>query len=73
MTAETPDEALNRLAADLGNSLHQVAALLGPLWDAADGVRNVLERKGWSPAVAEELAAEYLRLCMKKLFSSLDN
>ncbi len=70
---EPTDEGFDRLAADLGSSLHRLAELLAPIWDAADGVKSVLERRGWSPTVSEELAAEYLKLCMHKLFSSLSN
>ncbi|MGA5116867.1 hypothetical protein [Streptomyces pseudogriseolus] len=71
MSPEPPDEALDQLAAELGSNLHRLAELLAPIWDAADGVKSILERRGWSPTVSEELAAEYLKLCMRKLFASL--
>ncbi|MGW5467700.1 hypothetical protein [Streptomyces chartreusis] len=71
MTAETPDEALHRLGHELSQTLHQIARLLEPIWDAADGVKSTLERRGWSPTASEELAAEYLKLCMKRLFEDL--
>ncbi|MFD6035737.1 hypothetical protein ACFWHF_14520 [Streptomyces griseoincarnatus] len=73
MSPEPPDEAFDRLADELSHTLHQIAELLAPIWDAADGVKSILERRGWSPTASEELAAEYLKLCMRKLFASLDD
>ncbi|MFJ8935370.1 hypothetical protein ACIRL0_06575 [Streptomyces sp. NPDC102365] len=70
MTPETPDE-LHRLGIELAHTLHQIGSLCAPLFDAADGVKNELERRGWSPTVSEELAAEYLGLCLRKLFQDL--
>ncbi len=69
---QTPEDPLHRLTADLGNSLHQLAELLAPIWDAADGVKSVLERRGWSPTTSEELAAEYVKLCLRRLFLDLE-
>ncbi|MFB7111740.1 hypothetical protein [Streptomyces sp. NPDC056291] len=71
MTAETPDETFSRLGHELAQALHQVALLMEPIWDAADGVKSTLERRGWSPTVSEELSAEYLKLCMRRLFEDL--
>ena len=33
----------------------------GPVWDAADGVRADLVRRGWSQAIAESLAASWVQ------------
>lgn len=71
MTAETPDETLHRLGQQLAETLHQIGTLCAPLFDAADGVRNELERRGWSSAVSEDLAGEYLTLCLRRLFADL--
>ncbi|MGC5565325.1 hypothetical protein ACPYPG_21155 [Streptomyces sp. FR-108] len=70
MTPETPDE-LHRIGLQLAHTLHQIGSLCEPLFDAADGVKNELERRGWSPTASEELAAEYLTLCLRRLFADL--
>lgn len=71
MTAETPDETLERLGYELTETLHKVGMLCAPLFDAADGVKAELERRGWSPGASEGLASEYLALCLRRLFADL--
>jgi hypothetical protein len=68
---QTPDDPLHRLGQQLAETLHQVGTLCAPLFDAADGVKNELERRGWSPGMAEDLAGEYLTLCLRRLFQDL--
>ena len=45
---------------DLVNLLLAVNETLGPVFDAADGVRVNLERRGWSPTAAELAALTWL-------------
>ncbi|MEU1554328.1 hypothetical protein ABZ517_16615 [Streptomyces scabiei] len=71
MTAETPDETLDRLGHELAETLHKIGLLCSPLFDAADGVKAELERRGWSPGASEDLASEYLALCLRRLFVDL--
>jgi hypothetical protein len=71
MSPESPDEALHRLGQELTETLHQVGTLCAPLFDAADGVKAELERRGWSPGASEDLASEYLALCLRRLFADL--
>ncbi len=66
-----PPDTLEELGHRLTETLHQVGALCAPLFDAAEGIRNELDRRGWSPTVSEELAAEYLTLCLRRLFADL--
>ncbi|WP_159031098.1 hypothetical protein [Streptomyces acidiscabies] len=71
MSPETPDDSLARLGHELAETLHQIGMLCSPLFDAADGVKAELERRGWSPGASEDLASEYLTLCLRRLFSDL--
>ncbi|MFG2292030.1 hypothetical protein [Streptomyces sp. NPDC048603] len=41
---------------------------LQPVFDAADGMRADLERRGWSPSVAEHLTAQWLSATLRLVF-----
>ncbi|WP_282203915.1 hypothetical protein [Kitasatospora fiedleri] len=45
-------------------ALLQARENMTPFFDAADGMRRDLEARGWSPAMAEQVAAKFLILIM---------
>ena len=45
---------------DLVTALLAVNETLGPIFDAADGMKANLERRGWSPTAAEHAALTWL-------------
>ncbi|MFB7671319.1 hypothetical protein ACFC26_07860 [Kitasatospora purpeofusca] len=51
-------------SAEVAEILLQIREQMAPLFDAADGMRRDLEARGWSPSVAEALAAQWLSRCM---------
>ena len=50
-------------------ALLDVNEALSPMLDAADGMRADLERRGWSPTMAEALAGQYLSALLGKAFA----
>ncbi|MEU1074318.1 MULTISPECIES: hypothetical protein [unclassified Streptomyces] len=55
-TPPTPEEQ----RAALAHELMDVMASFQPIFDTAGGMRADLERRGWSPAMAEHLAGVWL-------------
>lgn len=53
-------------AAQLITSLAELA----PLFDAGEGMKADLERRGWSPAVAEALAHQWTSHMLSNIFSN---
>ena len=45
---------------DLVTALLAVNETMGPVFDAADGIKANLERRGWSPTAAEQVALAWL-------------
>lgn len=43
---------------------------LSPIFDAAEGMKADLERRGWSPTVAESVAHQWLLNVMQRIWSS---
>lgn len=43
---------------------------LAPLFDAAEGMKADLERRGWSPTVAESTAHHWMLLVMTQIWST---
>ncbi len=56
----TPD------AAGALRAMLDVNEAFAPILDAADGMRAELERRGWSPTMAEGLAGQYLAALMQE-------
>jgi uncharacterized protein involved in copper resistance len=54
------EEAVNARQ-ELANSMMEYSENIAPLFDAADGMKADLERRGWSPTMAEGLAATWLQ------------
>jgi hypothetical protein len=54
-----PDE-LARQRHELSNALITMSEQLTPIFDTADGMRADLERRGWSPTAAEQVALAWL-------------
>ena len=45
---------------ELSNGLLLMAEQMAPIFDAADGMRADLEKRGWSPTAAEQVALAWL-------------
>lgn len=43
---------------------------LTPIFEAAEGMKADLERRGWSPTVAESVAHQWLLNVMQRIWSS---
>lgn len=43
---------------------------LSPLFDAAEGMKADLERRGWSPTTAEATAHQWLTLVMNQVWKN---
>lgn len=46
---------------------------LAPLFDTADGMRADMERRGWSPTMAEAIAGNWLNLMLTQTMSGVKN
>jgi hypothetical protein len=53
-------EELERMRHELSNVLLIMAEQTAPIFDAADGMRADLEKRGWSPTAAEQVALTWL-------------
>lgn len=60
MTARPTRAELDRLRNDLTTSLLVMQEQMAPLYDAADGMRAELTKRGWSPTSAEQVATAWL-------------
>ncbi|WP_405620282.1 hypothetical protein [Streptomyces sp. NBC_00076] len=56
VTPPTPAE----LKAQITTAMLDMAGVLEPVYDAADGMKRDLEERGWSPTVAEQCAGMWL-------------
>lgn len=59
MTADTTQTAKAMVA---------LAEQTAPLYDAADGVKADLQRRGWSPTAAEQVAMTWLQEALRMMF-----
>lgn len=58
---QQPSKAeLERMRHELSNALLIMAEQTAPIFDAADGMRADLEKRGWSPTAAEQVALTWL-------------
>lgn len=63
------DDNSEKVKNDLSNALLTSLDGVSPIFDAADGMKVDLERRGWSPTVAEALAAQWLAGVMGKVWT----
>ena len=47
--------------------MHEALEAMGPIQEAAVGLRARLEADGYSPSAAEYLSAKYMTMCMRSL------
>jgi membrane protein implicated in regulation of membrane protease activity len=64
--AQPTAEQVDDMAQQLTTGLAQVAELMEPVTEAAVGYRRKLEAHGYSPTVAEQLAAQYHLMLLQK-------
>lgn len=58
------DEEIEKERAELATSLLVMQARFQPIFDAADGMKADMERRGWSPTAAESVALQWLMHAM---------
>ncbi|GGZ72970.1 hypothetical protein ACFOOM_01185 [Streptomyces echinoruber] len=51
---------MDRARHEISNALLAMTDLITPIFDKADGMRADLERRGWSPTAAEQVALVWL-------------
>ncbi|QDN64417.1 hypothetical protein [Streptomyces sp. S1D4-14] len=67
---QQPSKAeLERMRHELSNALLIMAEQTAPVFDAADGIRADLEKRGWSPTAAEQVALTWLLGAMGSIAS----
>lgn len=59
----TPAE-LEAMRHQLSNALLMMSEQMTPIFDAADGVKTDMEKRGWSPTAAEQVALAWLMSAM---------
>ncbi|RMB85607.1 hypothetical protein [Streptomyces shenzhenensis] len=59
MTTPNPAE-LDKRRHELTNGLLAMREQLAPVFDTADGMRADMEKRGWSPTAAEQVALAWL-------------
>jgi hypothetical protein len=64
MTTSETDDATRELAQGLMEGI----AVMAPIFDAADGMRADLEKRGWSPTAAEAIAMEWTMAAMRRIW-----
>ena len=53
--------------ADIAASMLELVDNFAPLLDAADGMRNDMERRGWSPTASEQASLTWLLSMMASI------
>ncbi|MGW4731772.1 hypothetical protein ACWEQC_21860 [Streptomyces shenzhenensis] len=59
MTIPSPEE-LDRSRHELANGLLVLRDQMTPIFDQADGMKADMQRRGWSPTAAEQVALVWL-------------
>lgn len=67
-TPQPTDDEKARLALQVGVGMLEIRKLQAPIIDAAEGLRADLERRGWSPTIAEAAAGDWLRAALVASF-----
>lgn len=57
--SQSPEE-LARIRHELASGLLLMSEQMAPIFDAADGMRADLGKRGWSPTAAEQVALAWL-------------
>ncbi|MFF3312494.1 hypothetical protein [Streptomyces sp. NPDC002952] len=57
------------LKAQITTAMLDMAGILEPVYDAADGMRRDLESRGWSPTMAEQCAGVWLAATLQGIGS----
>lgn len=60
-------EELARARHELSSLLLAAAEQMTPIFDAADGMRADMEKRGWSPTAAETVALTWLQSMVVKV------
>lgn len=65
---QQPSKAeLERMRHNLSNMLMLMSEQMATIFDAADGMRADLEKRGWSPTAAEQVALTWLTSAMSSV------
>ncbi len=65
----TDNQAANQRS-ELSAALLQMNEQIAPILDNADGMRVEMERRGWSPTAAEQVALQWLRSALTLVMKS---
>lgn len=60
MSEQTAPQTVDEIRRQLSTAMLDMAGILTPVYDAADGMRRELRRRGWSPMLAETAAGTWL-------------
>lgn len=55
-------------ATQLAGALMEAIAAVAPIFDAGDGIKADLEKRGWSPTAAEQVALQWVMNAMQKIW-----
>lgn len=64
---------MERMRQDALNGLMGLVEGTAPIFDAADGMRADLEKRGWSPAAAEQIAMSWVIGALGAVFAGVGN
>jgi hypothetical protein len=67
----SPEDANAKIRNEFAAVLLEMTEQLSPLFDAADGVRADMERRGWSPTAAETAALQFLMNSMQLIWAGV--
>ncbi|MFJ4768484.1 hypothetical protein ACIP88_05105 [Streptomyces uncialis] len=63
----TPPPTPTDLKRAVQTAMLDMAGVLEPVYDAADGMRRDLESRGWSPTMAEQCAGTWLAATLQMI------
>ncbi|MER6485716.1 hypothetical protein ABT264_19435 [Streptomyces virginiae] len=66
--SSTP-EALEAMRRQISLGMLDMAGLLAPIYDTADGMKADLAKRGWSEALAEQIAGSWLAATLASIAS----
>lgn len=58
-----------QIASGLGQMMTVIAEAMQPVYDAADGIRNQLLERGYSPTAAEQAAMQHILLAQQAMWA----
>lgn len=67
MFGPMPPSTQAEMKAQITAALLDIVGAMEPIYDAADGMRRDLERRGWSPAMAEQCAGVWLMTTLQAI------